>query len=68
MTPQLFFHNILIWLSKNAEYDADFKFFENSVKRTIFLQDPDQYWHPGYADPYPANQYQFQAHVIFTLS
>jgi hypothetical protein len=32
MTPKEFFYNILIWVSKNEELDADFKSVEKSVK------------------------------------
>jgi len=33
MTTKIFFHNILKWGSKKAEFDADFKFVEKSVKK-----------------------------------
>jgi hypothetical protein len=36
MTPKIFFHYILKWVSKNVEFDVDFKFVEKSVKK--FLQ------------------------------
>jgi hypothetical protein len=33
MAQKYFFHNILKWVLKNAELDADFKSVEKSVKK-----------------------------------
>jgi hypothetical protein len=33
MTAKIFSHDISIWVPKNAEFDADFKSVEKSVKK-----------------------------------